>query len=306
MSRLIFLFVDGLGLGPGGPQNPFSRMRLPGLESVLGGRLLLETPRLRESERWFQPLDATLGVEGLPQSATGQTTIWTGHNAARHMGQHISGFPLARLRRLIEAGNLYTYLAERGLRGMFVNAFTPEYFRMRTTQRGWVACSTRAAWSAGLKLCGVEELRQNRALTHDLVRAHPYLRGYQLPQITPEQAAEDLLALAQEYHFLFHETFLTDRAGHARDEEQLQVVMERLDRFLSHLLANKDPDMTVLITSDHGNCEDMSVKTHTTNPVPLIVTGQGASRLQGLDLRDLTDIVPAILAMAGQQEGEEA
>ncbi len=49
---VLFVFVDGLGIGPPGPHNPFSALE--------------EGPPFR-----FLAADASLGVPGLPQSATG-------------------------------------------------------------------------------------------------------------------------------------------------------------------------------------------------------------------------------------------
>ena len=43
---------------------------------------------------------------------------------------------------------------------------------------------------------------------------------------------------------------------------------------------------TLVVTSDHGNVEDLSVKTHTYNPVPLIVSGPHAAQFN--EITDLT------------------
>ncbi len=51
--------------------------------------------------------------------------------------------------------------------------------------------------------------------------------------------------------------------------------------------------MTIVITSDHGNLEDLSVRTHTRNPVPLAVSGPGACAFG--DVVDLTGVVDAVI-----------
>jgi bisphosphoglycerate-independent phosphoglycerate mutase (AlkP superfamily) len=52
----------------------------------------------------------------------------------------------------------------------------------------------------------------------------------------------------------------------------------------------------ILITSDHGNMEDMRTRRHTDNPVPGLVIGAKALRDRFCrDLHSLTDIYPAIL-----------
>ena len=50
----------------------------------------------------------------------------------------------------------------------------------------------------------------------------------------------------------------------------------------------------VLLTSDHGNLEDLTTRSHTRNPIPLMAWGRGAARfLDRVD--DLTGVTPAIL-----------
>ncbi|HEY6098635.1 MAG TPA: peptidase, partial [Anaeromyxobacter sp.] len=75
---VLFVFVDGVGAGAPDPdRNPLARGEFllsrfedgSGAPLPAGGRAVLA--------------DATLGVPGRPQSATGQTAILTGENAPR-------------------------------------------------------------------------------------------------------------------------------------------------------------------------------------------------------------------------------
>ena len=54
-----------------------------------------------QPQHLFWPIDAALGIEGLPQSATGQTALFTGVNAPQLVGMHISAFPTQDLRDTI-------------------------------------------------------------------------------------------------------------------------------------------------------------------------------------------------------------
>jgi hypothetical protein len=65
-------------------------------------------------------LDASLGVPGLPQSATGQTSILTGVNAPAEMGRHISGFPGPTLRRILFEHSVLKRIRERGLSAKYL------------------------------------------------------------------------------------------------------------------------------------------------------------------------------------------
>ena len=58
--------------------------------------------------------------------------------------------------------------------------------------------------------------------------------------------------------------------------------------------------MLVLVTSDHGNIEDLSVRGHTLNPVPTLLIGPRrhsiAQRITMQSNSSLTDLTPAILS----------
>ena len=72
--------------------------------------------------------------------------------------------------------------------------------------------------------------------------------------------------------------------------------MSTLDRFLGAAAEHLDPGQTLLIvTSDHGNLEDLSHGRHTLNEVPALLIGADAVRRKIAPLlRDLTDILPAV------------
>ena len=64
------------------------------------------------------------------------------------------------------------------------------------------------------------------------------------------------------------------------------------DKFLSGVLVNKPPNVNILISSDHGNLEDLSTGGHTRNPVPLIVIGDLAHDF--LSVNSIDEIFDAI------------
>ena len=100
MSRVLLILVDGVGL-------PTERLE----ESIYS-----ECPFLLELFLGHGvPVDARLGVDGTPQSATGQTAILTGVNAAALLGTHLHGFPNRALRKVIESDNLFIRLLKRGI-----------------------------------------------------------------------------------------------------------------------------------------------------------------------------------------------
>ena len=72
--------------------------------------------------------------------------------------------------------------------------------------------------------------------------------------------------------------------------------MERTERFLSALTDHLDPaNDTLVVSSDHGNLEDLSTRGHTLAAVPALAWGRGADSLIA-SWRDLTDVGTGILA----------
>ncbi|MDR7588033.1 MAG: metalloenzyme [Armatimonadota bacterium] len=295
--RALLLFVDGLGLGADDPQtNPVAAARTPCLRALLGRPLAGITGPLERDGVLLVPTDATLGVEGLPQSATGQTALLTGVNAARLAGRHITAYPTAALRGLLETSSLFARVRAGGREAALANAYTPEYFAAVAGGRLRHAAITYAALAAGVTLRGVEDLRAGRAVFHDLTNARPRAWGYDVPAVTPRRCGRHLAALAMSHHLTVFEFFLTDLAAHGRVALDRRRAVEMLDELLAGVLDAADLASTlVALTSDHGNIEDATTPTHTRNPVPTLLVGAGRSEV-GARISSLTDVAPALLA----------
>jgi hypothetical protein len=300
---VLFVFVDGVGAGvPDPDQNPLARGEFllsrfaggGGAPLPAGGRAVLA--------------DARLGVAGRPQSATGQTTILTGENAPALLGKHLLGFPNPALRALLAHRSLYRRLAEAGRSAVFANAYPVVYLRalgydvpgepeFALRRRARASATTVAFAAGGGTFRTFADARAGRGLTHDLTARRAGELGLLLPRRTPEEAAEVFWALAQGHDLAAFEFFETDEAGHARSMERALDALVRVDGFLRALVARLGPDDALVVTSDHGNLEDLSTRNHTLAPVPVLGFGRAASRLD--EVRDLTGIAPLLLALAG-------
>jgi hypothetical protein len=277
--KVIFVFVDGLGIGSDDPAaNPLKDSRFPNLGNLLANAI---------------PLDACLGVEGLPQSATGQATLLTGVNAAQAMGRHIEGFPPPDLKKLIQHENIFSKLRKLGKRCTFANCYwnvDPNQIPLR--RQSVTTVMTLAALG---HVRGDAELLGGKAVTHDITRWTMHTRGYEGPLVSPEEAADHLLAVGEENDFTLFEYFLTDRAGHSGDPELVFQCLETLERFLPRVGTFAErPNRLFLLCSDHGNIEERATFTHTKTPVPLVALGDCAEQFQALE--NLADVAPAILA----------
>jgi hypothetical protein len=238
------------------------------------------------------PLDANLGVPGLPQSATGQTSLLTGVNAQALLGKHLSAFPNRKLREIIAGHGLLGRAAPLGPTA-FANAYTPRFFDPQQKVRESV--TTVTARTAGISLKTLDDLRAGDAVFHDFTNRVLIERGFDAPVIGPDEAAARLIHMADSHHLLLYEHFLTDMAGHTADVETGMECASLLDEFLRALLENADlTRQTILLASDHGNLEDCSTPSHTRNPVPAFVWGKQAESLLSR-LQVITDVTPAIL-----------
>lgn len=293
---LLFIFLDGIGVRADEPGNPFSAA-LPGFEQFCGGKMVAGR-RLDEPGRLFRPIDAGLGVEGLPQSATGQTTLFTGVNGPQLEGMHISSFPTRALREAIAEHSFLKRAHAAGRRATFANAYSPHYWQMASARRNRHSASTWTNMAAGLPFRDFDHLARGEAvywdITHELASAS---YAPELSVIDPREAGRRLARLTASHDLVLYETFVSDLSGHRRIPWTPAETLARIDAMLLGVLEAIDPAATVLITSDHGNLEDPDTKGHTYNPVPLIVRGPGAAHFAGV--ADLTGIAPAIYRCIG-------
>lgn len=289
MSVILF-FVDGLGIGARAPFNPFHNLDCAAPLAVFEN----EEPEIIFNGV-FARTDATLGVEGRPQSASGQTTILTGINAAAALGYHKQGFPNPALLEIIRAHSVFLQLQRQGIHSnAFANAYTARFFETRPR---WVSATTAAVEAAGMRFRNLDDLRAGRAVFQDFTNAMLIERGEQVSLRTPEQAAEILARIAAEHRFTLYEYFITDKVGHAQDMDAARIVLTNLASFVRALLAQIDLRQTHLIlTSDHGNIEDLSRRNHTLNPVPTLVWGPRAKEIAQA-IKSLADITPAIIRL---------
>lgn len=285
---VILFFIDGLGIGERGAFNPLDK--LDGAQPL--AIFQHEEPELIHDGVLVRT-DARLGVEGRPQSASGQTTILTGINAPALLGYHKQGFPNEAMREIIREHSIFLQLKRAGIEPLvFANAYTQNFFETRPR---WVSATTAAVEAAGMTFRNLDDLRMRRAVYQDYTNHFLMERGEDVNPRTPEEAGEVLAAIASEHRFTLYEYFITDKIGHAQEMEMAREALVNLARFIRTTLAALDLQRTTLIlTSDHGNIEDLSTRNHTLNQVPTLVWGQHRDRIAAR-VQSLADITPAIV-----------
>jgi hypothetical protein len=295
VPRLALVFVDGVGLAPAGPDNPLATAATPTLHRLLDGPLVAERVGRASPGAELTALDATLGVDGLPQSATGQTALFTGVNAAAEIGRHVSAFPGPRLRRLIRRHGLLGRLRRAGLDTTFANAYTRAYLGDLERGEARRSVTTCLVQYAGLEFRTEEELARQRAVPWDITGELFAARtGTVGAEVTAQAAGELLAAIAGRHRFTLFETFLTDLAGHRRLGVSPDEAISRVDGLLGGLVSGAPAELTILVTSDHGNIEELGGRRHTRNPVPLLAVGPAAGQFAALG--SILDLAPAVAA----------
>jgi len=292
-SVLLF-FIDGLGIGLRGPQNPLDNLDATPLN------IFQDEEPIRFLEGIVVPTDPCLGVEGRPQSASGQTTILTGINAPAAIGYHKQGFPNKALLEIIGQHSIFKQLREAGVGPItFANAYTSRFF---TERPRWVSATTAAVESAGLSFRTVADMKNDAAIFMDYTNRILIERGEDVSIRSEPEAALVLAKLAHENRFTLYEYFITDKAGHAQDMELARSVLSSLALFIRELLMRVDlTRITVILTSDHGNIEDLSSRNHTLNSVPTIVWGAQRERIAA-QIQTLADITPAIVRLLTEDQ----
>ncbi|MBI5957147.1 MAG: hypothetical protein HY866_00330 [Chloroflexi bacterium] len=302
-THVLLLFLDGIGLGDDDPAiNPFAAAHTPTLDALAGGQRWLRSTARTESERaLFIPTDPRLGIPGRPQSATGQAAILTGRNVPAEIGEHYGPRPTREIRAILDQDNLFKRAQANGGSAALINAFPPRFHAAVARGKRLPSSNQYAALSAGLSLFTDKDIYSGAAMSPDWTgEGWRSDLGYtDTPLYGRAEAGAHLAQLAQQRRFTFFEHWVTDVIGHRGPLEQGIALLELFDGVMAGLLeAWDDEHGLIVITSDHGNFEDLSHRHHTENDVPTVVIG-AARHLFAEGLRDLSGITPGVLRALG-------
>lgn len=297
---IVFVFIDGIGLAPAAPDNPFSTTPQPFLASLIGGPLLSDrVGSYRDAS--LLAVDACFGLPGLPQSGTGQTALFAGIDAVGAVQRHQSHFPPTALHETLREQSILRRAQQRG-GGAFANAFDAGFWAAVAARRIRKSASVIAAEGAPVRFRDVDDLASGTALSWDITNHVMHTRHPE--RITPIDAYDagiNLARLAQGHVLTLYETFLTDLVGHGRMELGASEVVTRIDRLIGGIVATLRPGDSLVISSDHGNFECQSDPSHTRNPVPLLVVGPARDTLHSVS--DISQIAAGVAAvMQPEQE----
>lgn len=294
---ILFIFLDGVGIGSDDSSvNPLFAAKMPVLSSMFGNIIPSASNHyIVDSNYALIPVDANLNMEGLPQSGTGQTSLFTGMNAAEYIGKHFGPYPYSTLHPIIKEQNIFRKIIESGRSFYFANAYPKQFFEYVKSGKRRLTVTTLACVLSGIPLHTADDLRNGAAISADITNERWSEMGYpDISVITAEDAGSRFAGLAKKHDFVLFEYFLTDHAGHKMDIRHAVSILERLDGFLKGVHNSINDPTLLIMTSDHGNIEDLQTKSHTRNKVPLWVFGKDSAKfVEGIS--SITDVAPKIL-----------
>jgi 2,3-bisphosphoglycerate-independent phosphoglycerate mutase len=133
----------------------------------------------------------------------------------------------------------------------------------------------------------------------------PDVKTYDMkPEMSANEVGETVLtAMDDGYDFIVVNFANGDMVGHTGDFEAAKIAVQTVDTQLGKILMQaKEKDYAVVITSDHGNCEEMKddegnvLTNHTVGKVWCFVEAEGVSKVQA---GALNNIAPTILTLMG-------
>lgn len=293
--KVVLIFIDGLGVGQRNAViNPCANANFEFFRIFNEDDL----PKPLPYDGLGIALDATLDVPGLPQSATGQTALLTGVNAAKALGYHLSGFPNEKLRRIIYKHSLLKQLRDAGKTAAFINAYPPIYFELGPEAlKRRLSVTSHVTFASQFPFFTFEDVRKRRAIYQEFTNQTLIEKGYDLPRFSPKEAGGILAKAIRNFDFSLYEYFQTDRIGHAQSLEKARFELLKLEKFLNAFLSQISLSRTqVILTSDHGNIENLSVKTHTKNPAMTMLWGP-RSPLFSTRFQAITDVAPEVFKL---------
>jgi hypothetical protein len=292
------IFIDGVGIGKKDYENnPFFKFGFKTFSELFGEIPHTDKQKLRGENAFFFPVDALMDVPDIPLSGTGQTSIFCGVNAPKMIGKHFGPYPFSTLVPIIEEKNIFKEFLNRKKKVSFANAYPKVFFDYVNSGRRRLSVTTLSCILNGMRLNKISDLHKGNALSAEIDNRRLVERmNYKLKIIKPETAANRLLRIGSKNHFTLFEIFHTDHLGHGRNIEWLEYFTGVLDRFLYHVITNLTKDMTLVVCSDHGNFEDLSIKMHTLNQAIGVTAGKNAEHLSKR-IKKLYDIKPAIMEM---------
>jgi len=210
------------------------------------------------------------------------------------IGEHYGPRPNPPIREILAQDNFFKQVAAHGMKAALLEGYPPGFHAGINRGKRLPSSYQQAVLSAGLPLFTEAEIYSGDALAVDWTNEgwRSGLGYSDTPVYTPEEGGRKMVELSRRYDFAFFSHWITDTIGHRGSVEDGVKNLERFDQVMAGALdVWDDAEGLIVITSDHGNMEDLSHGKHTENDVPTIIIGQEKARFAE-GLHTLADLVP--------------
>ncbi len=137
----------------------------------------------------------------------------------------------------------------------------------------------------------------------------PKVATYDLkPEMSVYEVTDNFLKEVENYDVTIMNLANGDMVGHTGNYDAAKEAVEHMDKCIKKIYDKvMELDGILIIIADHGNCDMMwdsnhnPVTSHTTNPVPCIVTKEGIKLSDGV----LADVAPTMLDLMGLEIPKE-
>jgi hypothetical protein len=203
----------------------------------------------------------------------------------------------------LDEDNFFKQVVQQHKTATLLEAYPPTWHQRINSGRRLPSSYQYAVRAAGLPFWGEQDLRAGTALSGDWTgegwRNH---LGYEdTPILTPFDAGVRMVELSRRYDFSFFPHWATDIVGHRGPIEEAVRLLEKFDAVMAGVLSTwHDDEGLIIITSDHGNMEEINHRRHTENDVPTVVIGSEKGIFD--DLADLAGLVPRMADVLFQQD----
>src|SRR5262249_37819342 len=198
---------------------------------------------------------------------------------------------------ILAENNLFKELTNRGKKAALLDAYPPPFFAAIERGKRLRSSIQEAAFQGNVRIRTADDLLAGHALSADWIgMGWREFLGYKDAAVyTPAEAGAVMANLAGHHDFSLFSTWITDEIGHRGPFERGVEYLELFDAVMAGLLdAWNDDDGLILITSDHGNMEDLSIRQHTENDVPTVIIGKEHHAFAD-GFTSLLDVTPHIL-----------
>ena len=240
-----------------------------------------------------------MGVEGTPQSATGQTALFTGFNGAKIMGRHVTGFPTYTLRPYVKEKSIIRKFIEKGLKATLLNSYSETYLKRIKGPRGerLMSASSLMQLGSGQEFMSMKNYLDGKSLYMDITNWFLRQKGMNIPMVSPKQTGRKLVRIARDYDLVIYEYFFTDKIGHEPSMGAAKRILNHIEGLLEGVWEEIDRTKELFVlSSDHGNFEDLYHSHHTQNYVPTIVYGKSSGIFKN-KVKFLYDIPTTIMEL---------